>query len=117
MPPDNKKKTSRAKPRRPARPTAAGWTFLTNHAHVLVLLARDPGMRLRDVAVGVGITERAVQKIVAELEAGGIIRRERNGRRNRYEIHRSTPLRHPVEAHRNVGHILAAILRGHTPKE
>ena len=117
MPPDNRKKASRAKPRPSTRVTAAGWTFLTNHAHVLVLLARDPGLRLREVAVGVGITERAVQNIVAELEAGGIIRRERNGRRNRYEIHRATPLRHPVEAHRNVGHILAAILTGTGPKK
>lgn len=89
-----------------------GWTFLTNHAHVLILLAGDPEMLLREVAQTVGITERAVQKIVAELESGGVLTREREGRRNRYEIHREIPLRHPIEAHRKVGHILSAILAG-----
>lgn len=93
-------------------PPAGGWTFLTNHAHVLILLADNPELRLREVAAEVGVTERAVQKIVAELEAGGVLSRERDGRRNRYEIRRHVPLRHPVESHRNVGHILDAILAG-----
>ena len=88
----------------------AGWTFLTNHTHVLVCLARDPQARLRDVAQAVGITERAVQKIVAELEEGGVLTRERDGRRNSYEIHRSGRLRHPLEAHRTVGDLLAAVM-------
>ena len=107
--------TTKAKPfRKRSSPPApeAGWTFLTNHAHVLILLAGDPEMLLREVASTVGITERAVQKIVAELEAGGVLTRERNGRRNHYKIHRDIPLRHPVEAHRKVGHILDAILTG-----
>jgi DNA-binding MarR family transcriptional regulator len=95
-----------------APPSASAWTFLTNHAHVLISLASDPELRLREVATTVGITERAVQKIIAELEAGGVISRERDGRRNRYEIHSEVPLRHPVEAHRKVGHILSAILKG-----
>ena len=61
---------------------ARHWTFLSNHAHVLVCLAQDPDARLRDVALSVGITERAVQKIVSDLAAAGVIERERAGRRN-----------------------------------
>lgn len=87
-----------------------GWTFLTNHAHVLILLAKEPEIRLRDVASIVGITERAVQKIVAELEQGGVISRVKEGRRNTYEIHSTRNLRHPVEAHKKVSHLIAAIL-------
>ena len=79
------------------------WTFLSNHAHVLLMIARDPEVKLRDVATEVGITERAVQRIVADLEAGSYIERERVGRRNRYKVHPELPLRHPVEAHRDVG--------------
>ena len=82
------------------------WTFFTNHAHVLVCLAEDGEMRLRDVAVKVGITERAVQRIVSELESGTVIAREKNGRRNRYTIDSAQPLRHPIEAHRTVGDLL-----------
>lgn len=81
------------------RPETSSWTFFTNHAHVLLCLAGNPEMRLRDVAEAVGITERAVQKIVSELEAGAILRRERQGRRNVYQIIGKKPLRHPVEAH------------------
>jgi len=76
-----------------------GWSFFTNHAHVLLCLAEDPEMRLRDVGALVGITERAVQKIISELEAGGVLARERSGRRNVYQIHGERPLRHPVESH------------------
>ena len=82
------------------------WTFLTNHSHVLICLAADPEARLRDVAEQVGITERAVQRIVAELEAAGVIERRREGRRNRYALHRELPLRHPLEAHHTVGELL-----------
>lgn len=85
------------------------WTFLTNHSHVLICLARDPLLRLRDVAVEVGITERAVQRIVADLEEAGIITRTRDGRRNHYEVHRSVPLRHPVEAGCTVRDLLAMV--------
>jgi DNA-binding IclR family transcriptional regulator len=95
-----------------ARDAQATWTFLSNHAHVLLLIARDPEIRLRDVAEQVGITERAVQRIVADLEEGHYLERERNGRRNRYLIHPELPLRHPVEAHRQVGRLLALILDG-----
>lgn len=86
------------------------WTFLTNHSHVLVCLATDPFMRLRDVAARVGITERAVQRIVGDLERSGFLRRDREGRRNRYEIDLARPLRHPVEAHQTVGELLRSIL-------
>jgi hypothetical protein len=88
------------------------WTFLTNHTHVLVCLAADPFLRLRDVADRVGITERAVQRIVADLEAAGVLTRLREGRRNHYEIHRERPLRHPIEAHRTVGDLLTLVLDG-----
>jgi DNA-binding MarR family transcriptional regulator len=83
------------------------WTFLTNHSHVLICLAQDSETRLRDVALRVGITERAVQRIVAELEEGGVIVRHRDGRRNRYEINPEVKLRHPIESHRNVAEIIA----------
>ena len=90
-------------------PTNAGgsWTFLTNHAHVLLCLAAEPDMRLRDVAGAVGITERAVQHIVADLAAAGVVERTREGRRNRYTLHPEAPLRHPVEAHRRVADLVA----------
>ena len=85
------------------------WTFLSNHSHVLLLIAREPEIRLRDVAVRVGITERAVQRIVADLEDGRYLEHERIGRRNRYLVHRDRPLRHPVEAHRDIGTLLSLI--------
>lgn len=87
----------------------SGWTFLTNHAHVLNCIAEDPDVRLRDVAVRVGITERAAQLIVADLEEGGYLTRTRIGRRNRYEIHRDLPLRHPIEQDHEVGDLLTAL--------
>jgi len=92
--------------------TASGrqWTFLSNHGHVLICLARDPEARLRDVAQAVGITERAVQKIVADLEAASVLTRERTGRRNRYRLDAGRPLRHPLEAHRTVGALLGMVL-------
>lgn len=86
------------------------WTFLSNHAHVLICLARDPRARLRDVSEQIGITERAVQGIVADLEAEGLLRRDREGRRNVYELHLDQPLRHPIEMHRDVGELIDLIL-------
>ena len=82
------------------------WTFLTNHAHVLLCIARDPGIRLRDVAAEVQITERAAQRIVAELVETGYISRSREGRRNHYEVHGDLPLRHPLEQHHGIGELL-----------
>lgn len=84
----------------------ASWTFLTNHSHVLICLAMQPDMLLREVAMKVGITERAVQKIVQELEVGGVLIRKKVGRRNRYTIKEARALRHPVEGHRQVRDLL-----------
>ena len=92
----------------------AGWTFLTNHAHVLVAIARDPEARLRDIAEQVGITERAAQGIVRDLYEHGYVHRERVGRRNRYQLDETLPLRHPLEAAHDVG-VLLAPLRRATP--
>lgn len=93
----------------PRGPEPAGWTFLSNHAHVLLLLAAGEDLRVRDIATQVGITERAVQKIMMELEAGGVLTRTRDGRRNRYSIHTDIHLRHPVEAHRTVGDLIRLV--------
>jgi len=93
-----------------AKPTTmrgTSWTFLTNHAHVLICLQRDPTMRLRDIAGAVGITERAVHRILGELEEAGYISRDREGRRNHYEVHRDRSLRHPLEAHHDLSSLLA----------
>lgn len=86
------------------------WTFLSNHAHVLVCLAQDPDARLRDVAQSVGITERAVQKIVNDLEQAGVLERERAGRRNSYRLNLEAPLRHALESHQTVGVLLSLVL-------
>ena len=89
---------------------ARHWTFLSNHAHVLVCLAQDPDARLRDVALSVGITERAVQKIVSDLEEAGVIARERAGRRNSYRLKLDVPLPHALESHKTVGVLLSLVL-------
>ena len=90
------------------------WTFLTNHAHVLICIAEDPNTRIRDLAQRVGITERAVQKIIAEREANGYLTHVRDGRRNVYRVSSNQPLRHPVERHRNVAALIALV--GGMPK-
>ncbi|MDZ4802341.1 MAG: winged helix-turn-helix domain-containing protein [Bryobacteraceae bacterium] len=79
---------------------------MTNHAHILLCIVNDPETRLRDMAAKVGITERAAQRIVADLESDGYISSERVGRRNRYVVHLELPLRHPMEEHRSVGLLL-----------
>jgi DNA-binding MarR family transcriptional regulator len=83
------------------------WTFLTNHGHVLLAIARDPTARLRDIADGIGITERAAQAIVADLEAAGYLQRVRVGRRNHYTVNPAGHFRHPAEADRRVGDFIA----------
>ncbi|MBU3729098.1 MAG: winged helix-turn-helix transcriptional regulator [Phycisphaerales bacterium] len=104
-------KTPRGRTPAPTEHRAA-WTFLSNHAHVLLLIAKEPEIRLRDVAVQVGITERAVQRIVSDLEEGNYLERERIGRRNRYKVHRELPLRHPIEAHRRISSLIALVIDG-----
>jgi DNA-binding Lrp family transcriptional regulator len=84
----------------------ARWNFFTNHAHVLFYLQAQPKVPLRRVAAAVGITERAVQRIVAELEVGGYLQRTKVGRQNEYRIEGDAPLRHPLEAHRSVRELL-----------
>ncbi len=93
-------------PKETARPT---WTFLTNHGHVLVCIAGDPGIRGRDIATRVGITERAAQAIIADLVGEGYVNRTRIGRRNHYEINPDQPLRHPVEQPHSVGELLQLV--------
>jgi hypothetical protein len=92
-------------------PTGPGWTFLSNHTHVLVALAAEPDLTLRDIAQRVGITERGVIRIVEELEQGGVLTREREGRRNRYALNLDASLRHPLEQHCRIGELLDLILR------
>lgn len=86
------------------------WTFFSNNAHVLVCLAKDPSARLRDVAEQVGITERAAQRIVAQLKDAGVLSKKREGRRNRYSIDMEQPLRHPLESHRSIRSMLEMVL-------
>lgn len=87
-------------------PDAPAWTFLSNHGHILVCIARDPKIRVREIAQAVGITERAVQRILGELEEAGVISRQRTGRRTNYAIHGELPLRHPVESEHSVDELL-----------
>ena len=83
-----------------------GWTFLTNHGHVLVCIANDPEIRGRDIAARVGITERAAQAIVADLVAEGYVERTRVGRRNHYRIAMDRSLRHPCESTHRISELL-----------
>ena len=82
------------------------WRFVTNHAHVLECIARDPAVRLRDIAATVGITERTAAQIVSDLEAAGYVTKSRVGRNNRYEIHDELPLRHAQHRHHTVGELI-----------
>jgi hypothetical protein len=91
--------------------TPPSWAFLTNHAQVLVSIARDPGIRLRDIGERIGITERAAHRIVVELADAGYITRERNGRRNHYTINADFPLPDPIAHEQNVGELLAILTR------
>lgn len=90
------------------------WTFLTNHGHVLVLLSRHPSIVLREVAAQVGITERAVQRIIYELEQEGFIVRKKVGRQNCYQVNGDKNLRHPVEGHCMIQDLLDLIIRRRT---
>jgi len=92
-----------------------GWDFLTNHAHVLTCVAHDPGIRLRDIAAAVGITERAAHRILSELVEEGYVLRERHGRRNRYQVKPELPLRHPLVQEREVGDLLEVLLGSARP--
>lgn len=96
-------------PREPDVPRESDWTFLTNHTHVLLYLEQNREATQREMAAAVGITERAVQHILDDLEDAGVVSRERVGRRNRYEVHPDRTLRHRLEAHRTVRDLLGLI--------
>ena len=87
----------------------ASWSFLTNHARVLLCIARDPGVRLRDIAARIGITERSAYGIVIDLAGAGYIVKQKNGRRNRYEVQAHLPLPEPTSRERTVGEVLALL--------
>jgi predicted transcriptional regulator len=92
------------------------WRFVTNHTQVLLCIARDPDVRLRDVAEMVGITERAVQRIVADLVEAGFLQRERVGRRSRYVIDRHVEMRHPAQAGHDIGELLSLLAPDTAPE-
>ncbi len=98
-----------------AESTTPGWTFLTNHAQVLVCIARDPGVRLRDIGERVGITERAAHRIVVELAEAGYITRERNGRRNTYTVNAHSRLPEPIARGQYVGELLEILTATNEP--
>jgi hypothetical protein len=88
---------------------AVNWSFLTSHARVLLCIARDPGVRLRDIAASVGITERSAHGIVTDLAEAGYIVKQKNGRRNRYQVQAHLPLPEPTSRERTVGEVLALL--------
>jgi hypothetical protein len=87
----------------------ASWTFLTNHARVLLCIAHDPGARLRDIAASLGITERSAYGIVTDLAVAGYVVKQKDGRRNRYQIQAHLPLPEPSSQERTVGDVLALL--------
>lgn len=89
--------------------TSPGWTFLTNHGHVLLCIARNPDVRISEIADRVGIGERAAQSIVKDLVEAGYVTRARIGRRNRYTVDAKLPLRHPMEQERTVQQLIDAL--------
>lgn len=105
-----KKRPSIAKePPASRTPSADQWTFLTNHTHILVCLVRDPELTVRELADLVGITERSVQRILAELESGGVVSKSKEGRRNRYDLNLDFKLRHPLESTHQIGELLGIL--------
>ena len=90
--------------------TVPSWTFLTNHAQVLLCIAHDPGVRLRDIAASLGITERSAYGIVTDLAGAGYIVKQKDGRRNRYQIQAHLPLPEATSRERTVGEVLALLV-------
>jgi len=88
----------------------ASWTFLTNHAHVLLRIAMEPRVLVRTLADDVGIRERAVLRIIADLEADGYLSHTREGRQNVYEVNLTKTLRHPIERHCSIGELIDAVV-------
>lgn len=107
----NTKKPAANRRRDPVGPNGRAWTFLTNHAHVLVAISRNPELRQREISSLVGITEGAVQRILNDLEDEGYLARERVGRRNRYVVIGGRPLRHPLEDGHTIEEIIDTVNR------
>jgi hypothetical protein len=99
-------KVAKLAKKKPVAESQASWSFLSNHALVTMCLVGDPLMRMRDIAYRVGITERAVQRILTELEAGGYITRHRDGRRNSYSIHLDHAIGHPMTGQRTIAELM-----------
>lgn len=97
--------------------SAPDWAFLTNHARVLVCIAHDPAIRLRDIGERLGITERAAHRIIAELAAAGYISRQRNGRRNHYTINEHLPLPDAIAREQSIGELLTILTATHGSKQ
>lgn len=96
-----------------SEPNAHHWTFLSNHAHVVVCLSRDSNLRLRDLAQLVGITERGIHRVLSELEEAEVIEKFRDGRRNFYKVNYDASLRHPLEHHATVGDLIGLLAPGY----
>ena len=92
-----------------AEESGKSWTFFTNHSHVLFYLHFHSDMPMRDIALHVGITERAVQRIIKDLSDNGVLTVRKVGRKNSYSVNSGVPLRHSIESHRTVGDLLAFI--------
>ena len=93
----------------------AEWSFLTNHARALVCIAHDPGVRLRDIATTLDITERSAYSIVADLTAGGYVVKDKDGRRNRYQIQPHLPLPEAITEERTIGEVLDVLVDSNPP--
>ncbi|MGN2639275.1 helix-turn-helix transcriptional regulator [Nocardia takedensis] len=106
---DTPRTTETTKPAAGPATTARGWTFLTNHAHVLLCLSRNGDLTMRELAQAIGITERAVQATIADLVADGYLTTIKNGRRNTYTIHGHGRLRHPLESHHTIDELITAL--------
>ena len=99
--------TEKSQPSVPAN--KPGWSFLTNHSHLLVCLSREPMMTVRNLSLQVGITERSVQRILSELEEAGVVTRSKEGRCNRYDVDLKFRLRHPLESDKTIGELLESL--------
>ena len=95
----------------------AEWSFFTNHARVLLCIAHDPGVRLRDIAATLGITERSAYSIVTDLTEGGYVVKDKDGRRNRYEIQPHLPLRGAISQERTIGEVLDVLVDSKTHRQ
>lgn len=104
------KTASKAPAQKTGKEARHRWTFLTNHSHVLILIHADPTLVLREMAARVGITERAIQQILHDLEEGGFIEREKIGRQNHYRVLTDQALRHPVESHCSIADLLSLVV-------